>query len=139
MKKADEGYAMVYRVEDAAKRRGGDLGSFTASQFDAAVQKADRTTNNRAYLRGDALMQDLSSAAKEVLPSSIPDSGTAGRLMLPAALGGVVQPQTLLATASLTVPYAPGVDKLIQKLLIERPDLMRSEEHTSELQSLIRI
>src|SRR3546814_7950963 len=30
MKKADEGYAMVYRVEDAAKRRGGDLGSFTA-------------------------------------------------------------------------------------------------------------
>src|SRR3546814_9960976 len=53
MKKADEGYAMVYRVEDAAKRRGGDLGSFTASQFDAAVQKADRTTNNRAYLRGE--------------------------------------------------------------------------------------
>lgn len=131
MDKADEGYAMAVRIEDAAKRRGGDPGTFTASQLDAAVQKADKTARNRAYLRGDALMQDLSSAGQMVLAPKVPDSGTAGRLMTNAAtvgIGGYVNPLTLAPAVAGAFPY------LIPGLLTKRPGaLLRAGKAADKL------
>lgn len=120
MDKADEGYAMAVRIEDAARRRGGEPGTFTANQLDAAVQKADKSARSRAYLRGDALMQDLSSAARNVMAPSVPDSGTAGRMLLNGAVlggGAYISPASLAAAGLASAPY------LVPGLLTRRPDI----------------
>ena len=70
--------------------RSGDPGMFTHSQLlDAAAQNAGRYGNGRGTTRQPFF--DLARAGQSVLPSSIPDSGTAGRLALPSVaflLGG---------------------------------------------------
>lgn len=117
MDKADEGYAMAVRVENAARARGGEPGMFTANQLDSAVQKADKTARNRAYLRGDALMQDLATAGKQVLAPKVPNSGTADRLLVNAGTLcplGMLSPHTLAAYGSILPAYIPG-------LLTKRP------------------
>jgi len=130
MNKADEGYGILATAQNAARQRGGEPGMFTPTQFDRAVQKGDKSARNNAYLSGNARMQDVSGAGMEVLPSTVPDSGTAGRLAVTGAFGagGAVNPFTapFVAKAALaSVPYIPGIDKGIQKLLIERPDLLK--------------
>jgi len=117
MDKADEGYAMAVRLENAARQRGGETGMFTANQLDSAVQKADKTARNRAYLRGDALMQDLATAGKQVLAPKVPNSGTADRLLVNAGtMGplGMFSPASLAAYGSILPAYIPG-------LLTKRP------------------
>lgn len=100
---ADAGYAKMVLIEKAAERRGGDAGTFTPKQFDAAVQKGSNTVRSRAYLRGDALMQEYADKASG-LSDTVPDSGTAERLNM-----------TTLGLSALMAPigalYAPGVRK----------------------------
>lgn len=89
MDRADAGYAILARVENGARMRGGEVGLPTPNQLDRAVQTGDKTARNRAYLRGDALGQEFAAAGKKVLPSKYPDSGTAGREMLGHAVMGI--------------------------------------------------
>ena len=81
MQALNKAYANLVRIEKAGGTTGAEKGVFTPSQLHSAVRAKDDSLNKRAFARGKALMQDLSSQGKEVLPSSVPDSGTAGRLM----------------------------------------------------------
>lgn len=127
MDKADEGYAQFVRVESAAKMRGGEPGTFSASQFDSAVQRSDKTARNRAYLRGDALMQDLANAGNDLLPNKMPNSGTTDRALLAALAAGspVGGAPGMLAAGAATLPYLPGIDQATLALLTKRPGAMR--------------
>lgn len=100
---ADAGYAKLVRIEDAARRAGGEAGTFSPNQFDRAVQNTAGGVRSKSYLRGDALMQDFAQQGKN-LSDTVPNSGTADRLAV-----------TRLGLAALTAPigvaYAPGVRK----------------------------
>ena len=76
----NKGYANFKIAQNAAGKIGADQGLFTPAQLHNAVRMKDITKDKRAFSEGDALMQDLSGAGKSVLPSTVPDSGTAGRL-----------------------------------------------------------
>lgn len=72
LQKINEGWANFARPQAAAERAMKD-GVFTPSQLGMSV-RAGGTRGQNA--RGEAKMQDLSSAAQEILPSTVPDSGT---------------------------------------------------------------
>lgn len=85
--RADEAYANLVRIERAAGGVGAKEGVFTPAQLQNAVRAADTTVRKRGFAARNALMQDLSEAGKTVLPSEIPDSGTALRVF---GLGGML-------------------------------------------------
>lgn len=80
----DAGWAQLVRAENAAKNT--PDGVFTPLQYDRAVRAATATTRGRGAARGEALGQDLSRAARDVLPSTLPDSGTARRGLIGMAV-----------------------------------------------------
>lgn len=82
---ADEAYANFVRLQTAAGGPGAKRGVFSANQLGSAVRRSDTTKRNGRFARGDALLQDLTDPATDVLPSQVPDSGTATRLL---AIGG---------------------------------------------------
>lgn len=114
----------------------------------------DRTKDKRAFSEGDALLQDLSAAGKDVMPSKIPDSGTAGRM-----LGNMTTPNGLLSTllgAGAAIPLSAAYSKTgsrvingavnkgaipirnaLQRLLAENPNLSRNVG-SSTLAELVR-
>ncbi len=111
---ADAGYAKLVRIEEAAKARGGEPGRFSPTQFDRAVQKTSGGTRSRAYLRGDALMQDYADQGR-TLVDRLGDSGTAGRVMTGTAVAGgasAINPAFLKLLATVGLAYAPGVRRL---------------------------
>lgn len=131
---ADSAYANLTAVERAAAKSKSD-GVFTPENLAQGVREADRSTRKRAFSAGKARLQDLSDDAKTVLPSSVPDSGTAGRLALYALGGGAVgagggyatgQDNTtnVLAGLALATPFTPIGRKAIQTALIDRPDAL---------------
>jgi hypothetical protein len=98
---------------------------FTPAQLAQAVRQMDTSVRKGAVSRGNALMQDLSDAGVNVLPSKVPDSGTAGRLMLGGgALGGAnyVSPELAIGAGTLTLPYLPGGRQAMTTLLAKRPE-----------------
>jgi hypothetical protein len=97
--KADELYAKKSILEKATQN--GD--DFTPKQLDNAVKANDKAygggRNATNYVAGRGPLRELSKAGREVLGDTVPDSGTAGRVLLGgAALGG---------GGALTGMYAP--------------------------------
>lgn len=96
----NRGYANFARPQAAAERstKGG---VFTPAQLAMAVRAGGTRSQNAT---GNSLMQDLSSAGQDVLPSTVPDSGTPFRHAVQAGIG--------LAGAGLGgehfVPQAPA-------------------------------
>lgn len=88
LKGIDAKYASFLRVLRAAGATGSRAGVFSPEQLQSAVRMMDNSRNRATFARGDALLQDLSEPAVNVLGRTVPDSGTAGRMltsMLPAA------------------------------------------------------
>ncbi len=81
LKAIDTAYANFKRIQRAAASQGAEEGVFTPAQLSSAVKAMDKSKDKRAFSEGTALLQDLTDAAKTVMPSKVPDSGTAGRLM----------------------------------------------------------
>lgn len=110
--KANQAYAMLSRVNNAASKS--KDGVFTPNQFRQAVTKRGYGTTTNNLARGSAPMQQLATDASTVLPSTVPDSGTAGRAALGllagklagagsgAALGGGVGYENGGVTGALT-------------------------------------
>lgn len=88
----NQGWASLTQVERAGLT---SKGAFGPAGYSQAVRASSATTRSRGYARGQALNQDLSDAASDILPSEVPDSGTSGRwaqanpLGLLAGLAGV--------------------------------------------------
>jgi hypothetical protein len=114
----DLAHAHYKTVEEATGRTGATSGIFTPAHLASAVRSRDKTKDKSGYARGFALMQKMSDAAKEVMPSSVPDSGTAGRVGLGALLAGGAH-LNLAAAAPFAVPAAlytkPGMS-VVRKL-----------------------
>lgn len=126
-KKARASVNLYKRVEAAAAKAKG--GIFSPQQLRTAVTKRGYGTTQGKVARGEAAMQDLSDAASQVLPSTIPNSGTPERAASLAALGGpgsigaFVDPTMGVASGLGLIGYAPGIDRLLQYLALNRPDL----------------
>lgn len=83
LRNANSAWAMFKRAQDASTRDPKSGGVFSPHQFSSSVQKG----NKSKMARGEALMQDISDPAAEVLPSKVPDSGTVGRMSTLGAMG----------------------------------------------------
>ena len=117
--KADAGYAKLVRIEEAAARRGGEAGTFTPNNFDSSVQKTSGGVRSKAYLRGDAQMQDYANQGK-TLSDKMANSGTTDRALAATTVAGgaaYVEPTTLGILASIGAAYAPGVRKAVKKAM----------------------
>lgn len=116
----NKSYAALLRPERAASYVGAENGVFTPSQLLSAVKATDSSLRHRAFSRGNALMQDWAEVGKGTLSSKIPDSGTAGRLMVGGgALGGLgyLSPGAALGGAAATMAYLPGGRQVASGLL----------------------
>lgn len=139
LSKINEGYANLLRVQRASAMAGTEKtgGLFSPGQLNSAVKGMDSSLNDRAYARGDALMQDLSGPATRVMGNNYPDSGTAGRSMLgwlgSGALAAFVKPE--LATPLMwggafggmgALPYTKLGGAITRGLLASRPEMVRA-------------
>lgn len=84
----NQAFANLVRVEGAAGSAGAKGGVFTANQLASAVRRFDPSVRKKSYATGKALLQDVSDPASEVLPQSVPDSGTPYRTLGAYLLGG---------------------------------------------------
>jgi hypothetical protein len=126
LKAANTGWANFKRVQRAASYVGAEDGAFNPAQLHSAVKAADRTKDHAAFARGDALMQDLSSAGKKALTNKIPNSGTADRVLGAAAIGAPFVDPTGASLASLaglggaSLLYTPAGQRMAAGLLAGR-------------------
>lgn len=104
LKNLDKAWGNLAVAERAAGSSGATEGVFSANQLNSAVKASDTSIRDRQFAAGRARMQDLSDAAKAVLPSRVPDSGTAGRALVGAGvLGGAGYLAKLAALDPLTL------------------------------------
>lgn len=127
LKDVDAAHARMLRVETAAAKVGTQEGKFTPAQFRSAVRAEDASYKKRGFSQGNAVMQDLADAAQSTLPSKVPDSGTAGRLLMDAGVvgGGAVAghlPAVLAAGALAHAAYSQPGRWLMQKALAPEPN-----------------
>jgi hypothetical protein len=120
--KVNAGFAKLVRVEGASSSSAATNGNFSPAQLAAAVRRFDSSGRKSASARGNALMQDFAQAGREVLPSSVPDSGTPLRSAIIGG-GGIYAAgkagalgTALLKVAPAAIPLA-AYTKLGQKAL----------------------
>lgn len=123
LQEANKAWAQYARIRRAASSVGSKDGVFTPAQYANAVKASDKSAGKGAYARGQALQQDLSDPANQLLPGSVPDSGTPGRLMMALALGGhaALSPVTGTIGALGAGLYTKAGQKLAAAALAKRP------------------
>jgi len=126
----NQGWRQLVVLQRAAGSAGAAArgGVFTPSQLLGAARASDPSLRKAAFAQGKATMQDLATAGSEVLPSSVPDSGTATRgLLAGMILGGghglhvMLHPATGIPAAAVTVAYTNAGRKVLSKALTARP------------------
>jgi len=106
---ADHAYAELTRLEEAAARRAKSNGVFSPMDLSSSVRQLEGGPRNKAFARGEALMQDWANEGLAVLPHDVPDSGTASRLMVRDLAGnilGYTAGGAALGPASAAIPAA---------------------------------
>lgn len=122
LKAINTGWANFKRLERAAGYVGAEEGAFNASQLQSAVKALDRSKDKGKFSRGDAYMQDLSDAAKAVMGSKIPNSGTADRLFNGAAIGAAItNPAAMAGLLAAPALYSAPGQSLLRGLVSARP------------------
>jgi hypothetical protein len=137
LNRADSAYGRIKVVEDAVGRGANTSGQFTAAQLGMAARKAGSkfggvgSTTARPFF-------DLQRAGQDILPSQLPNSGTADRigsaLLLPALAGaggggqqlGLIDPSTAAVMVALGLPFTKAGQATFQRLLVQRPELVRT-------------
>ncbi|MEN9885699.1 MAG: hypothetical protein RL758_277 [Pseudomonadota bacterium] len=116
------GWDNFKRVQRAASSLGAEDGQFTAAQLQNSVKALDRSKDKARFSEGRALMQDLSDAAKGVMGSKYPDSGTAGRMRDAGVIGSwLINPAIPMSIYGGSALYSAPAQKLIAGLLTSRP------------------
>lgn len=123
LKAINAGYANFKTVQRAAGYLGAEDGVFSAANLQGAVKAADRSKDKARFAEGNALMQDLSSAGKNLLSNKVPNSGTADRLILGSgALGaGFVNPAIPAGLLGGAAMYSSPMQSLLRGLVSARP------------------
>lgn len=130
---ANEAYKRTSILEDVVGDSAKNTdGMFTPAQLGMkAVQNTKKFGGKKANARGDRPFFELQRAAQETLPSQVPDSGTAGRLLIPGAIGGaayggqeagLISPEMAGIAALAAAPQTKIGQSALQKLLLKRPD-----------------
>jgi hypothetical protein len=118
LRNINSGWAMYARMRMAAANRVTSEGVFTPGDLLSVIKRGDKSVQKGSFARGDALMQDFAEAGQKVLPSKIPDSGTAGRTMANIVAGGgaaYLDPKLLAGVAAASVPYLTPSMALLNK------------------------
>lgn len=122
MDRADRGYAILTRAEEAARNLGNMPGEFTPQQAMAAARKGDISQRSRAYSRGEARGQQLAEAGVEALGKEAPT--TPSRVERSLGFTGSVlgAPLSLPANVALGVGNAPGIRQALNTAIAgQRP------------------
>lgn len=145
---ANEAYRNSSVVEDAvlaALNNSRAPGVFTPAQLGQASRaNTKRFGGKRAAARGDMPFNDIQKAAQQVLPTQIPDSGTAGRAVIPLVAGGLLggggavagegaeekagygASGALIGALLASAPYSAASRAALQRVLLtERPDALQ--------------
>lgn len=143
---ANTAYRNQSILDDAVLKALNQGGTFTPAQLGASMRSNTvKFGGKRAAARGDMPFNDLQQAAQEVLPSKIPDSGTAGRIAVPAIAaslagggtyatsdgetmerGGTSLGVAGLAALMAAAPYSRTSQAALQRaLMAERPEVVR--------------
>jgi len=86
---AKQAFRRLSIVEDAVLRGKNTGGKFTPGQLGMADRaNAKKYSGSHAAAAGKGEFHDFQRNAQDVLPNQVPDSGTAGRLLLPLGLVG---------------------------------------------------
>ncbi len=118
LSKIDQGYSNFKITQNASANIGATDGVFTPAQLQRAVRKSDFSKDKARFAEGNAKMQDLSSAGKSVLPSSVPDSGTPFRAALMYALSNPIKATALgLPVGTGALAYSPVGQRAFQGAL----------------------
>lgn len=133
---ADNAFMRYVKVSQAASQNNASAreGLFTPSQFGAALRTTEQSTRRMNFAKGIAPMQDLAQAGQAILPSSVPDSGTALRGLLELGAGGAItheiSPEAALGGAGLigsgTALYSRPGQALARALLHGAPNARRA-------------
>jgi hypothetical protein len=132
---AGEAYRNVGVVRDAvnaAKVGGG--GMFTPAQLSQAA-RANAKKFGGTHGTTDQPFFELTRDAQDVLPSTIPDSGSGGRGAVGLILGGFGGAPALAASAAAAVPYSKPGQKAVEALLTGRQGV-RWKEVAKALENL---
>lgn len=120
----DRGYANYVRMRHASGMQGAQEGVFSGAQLSSAVRAQDASVGKGNFARGRAPMQDLSDAAKDVLGTKVPDSGTPLRA---ATLGAgwlgtaAIKPEVAVAMTAAPIAYSEPGKRVLNALLSQRP------------------
>lgn len=128
LKKIDTGYSKFKIAQKAAASTAADKGTFTPSQYNTAVKAGDKSKDKARFAEGNANQQPLAQAGKSVLSDTVPDSGTAQRLMfMDLLLGGgghaALGPAGIAAGLSLPMLYSQPVLRAMQPMLMRPPNV----------------
>lgn len=109
-------------LEDAVGRGMNTDGLFTPAQLGMAAKQNAKKYGGR-YASQDRPFYDLQRAAQNILPSKVPDSGTAGR---EAAGDGLLGTAKAFARNLRSPMYSDTAIDMINTIAFERPELLRS-------------
>lgn len=119
--KINEGYANFKKVQSAGADIGALNGVFSPAQLQRAVRRGDTTKDKRAFSEGDALMQDLSEAGKQVLAPTVPDSGTPFRTAMREAISHPLKASVMGAPiAAGAAMYSSPAQAALQSFLTKQ-------------------
>lgn len=95
---------MLKRLQDAVERIGAKDGIIMPSHL---LSASNRGGVGKQFARGSAPFQDLAQAGDAVLSNKYPDSGTAGRILIPMLAGGAaaLNPKVAAGVGAATIPY----------------------------------
>jgi len=128
LQKTNEAWANFKRVQGAAGKGGAIEGEFTPAQLAQAVRAADKSKDKARYSEGNALMQDLSDAARAVVGDKVPNSGTIDRL-LPIAGGlgtGFISPTIPAGLVAGGAAYTQPVQNALVNFVSKRPEFAKA-------------
>jgi hypothetical protein len=122
LSEADTAFARMIPIDKAVSQTNSSTGLFTPHSLYSAIRS--ETSNAQTTARGRGFNQKEAAQARNILPSQVPDSGTAGRAMvanlLTGAFGGHLMgstPAGLAVGAGLTALGSPTGSKLVKQLL----------------------
>lgn len=118
---ANKGWQSFVRLRKAASSASAD-GKFSSGQLATAVRQMDKSVGKGRVARGEAVLQDLSSAASQVMPDAFGNPGTADAVGLGAlGMGMVTAPaQTIPVAVGLSAAAAPYM-MMGRKIVTELP------------------
>jgi hypothetical protein len=119
---ADEAYARLVRIEEAAKRAAMQEGVFTPGQLVSAARSADRSVRRNATARGEALMQDFATLGQKVLGNVVPNSGTVDRGLLAALAAAPFSPSVAASIGLGPLLYTQAGQNLLTGLARRAPN-----------------